>query len=105
MPEPFEKELSVPFSSIVLLGIMSYWFSKPGVLGAHLPVQDPGVGAPDGECKSFVPQGKDLYLCGFSQLWLATAGVWFFPLSKVILLPLTCIDAVLLASIVQTLFI
>ena len=75
--EPAHKTLPVDFSvlsrSIVFLRCIPYWFSKPGVLGSHLPCA--GFKGWGTKCGNLIPHssGKDLQLynppdCGSLQL-------------------------------------
>lgn len=77
--EPFENRISVLCSSIVFLVICPIGFQKQLFEGGSSFLSRIQVlGVPNVELKSLALQGKDLYLCGFSQLWLATAGMCFF---------------------------
>ena len=58
----------------------------------------------DMEPESLTTEREDLYLCYLSQLWIAVAGMWFFPLAILFLFP-THLSAVLLPFVVEALFI
>ena len=102
MREPFKSMFSVPWSSVVFLDIFSVDFQSQIFWGLVFPVQGLGVGV---ELKSLAPEGKDLFFCDPSQLWITVAGVWVFPWWDCVSTSLPHLSDVLLPFVAEFLFI
>ena len=94
---------SIPYSSIVFLGIFLVDFQSQVFQGLISPVQDLEVGVSDVKLKSLSLRGNDPYLCDLSRLWITVAGIWVFPWQACISASFTHIDAILLPFAVEAL--
>ena len=85
-------------------GYISHWFSKSGILGTCLSCV--GSRGWDGWRGTWIPHNweRRSYLWYLFQLWIAVAGLWFFPLAILFVSP-THLSAVLLPFVVEALFI
>ena len=69
---PCKNGISFTYGPSALLKISPTWFSKPIVLGAHLPsARPPGWGT---QCASWMPNS----LARTSCLWVISSWIWVF---------------------------
>lgn len=81
----FKSRFSIPYSFLVFPGIFPIGFQTQMFWFSSL-MQGVGIGVLNVMLKSLASQGKDLFLCDPSQLWLAVVLVLWLPLLSISLL-------------------